>query len=186
MESLYLYQQQFYKLVYFCQKTGMRSLIMVCLISCLLMPSCGFQQKHDAQAFFNRLNGINDSLDRMVTQWHDSLDHAILRKSYTELAAVRTDIGVFISNSRLYVVNTVVTAENEQLKNLEDSLLVTQSEKVTNLYPVFEQFSSFTPKEILDKNKALLYDDLDAVKMQLKGIRKAESIFAAKYSLKNK
>jgi predicted PurR-regulated permease PerM len=163
-----------------------RSLLFFCLITSFLFSSCGFQEKHDAQQFYNRLNGINDSLDKMVTQWHDSLDQAMLRKNYSELATIRTGIGAFISSSRSYVANTGTTAGNDRLKTLEDSLLVTQSAKVTDIYPAFEQFSLFTPKEIIDKNKALLYDDLDGVKMQLVGIRKAQAAFAAKYTLKKK
>ena len=164
----------------------LRSLLFICLFSSLLMPSCGFQEKHDAQEFYSRLNSINDSLDKMVTQWHDSLDRAQLTKNYNELGAVRTRLGAFISESRLYVANTPGTSGNEKLKNLEDSLLATQSAKVSDIYPVFEQFSAFTPKDILDKNKALLYDDIDGVKMQLVGIRKAQVAFVKNYTLRNK
>jgi hypothetical protein len=161
-----------------------RSLLFICFIITVLLSSCGFQERHDSQEFYNRLNGINDSFEHMVTQWHDSLDQALFKKNYTELATVRTSLGVFISSSRLYVANIPNNPNNEKIKALEDSLFVTQAAKVTDIYPVFEQFSALTPSEVVAKNKALLYDDLDAVKAQLVGIRKAQAIFADKYSLK--
>ncbi len=164
----------------------LRGTIYICLIATLFISSCGFQEKHDTLEFNNRVNSINDSLNRMVTQWHDSLDQAMLKKTFIELQNVRISLGEFIANSRLYVANTPPTKSNEKLKNLEDSLLVTQSGKVADIYPAFEQFSALTPKESLDKTKALLFDDLDAMKAQLAAIRIEQTIIEGNVRKKKK
>lgn len=163
-----------------------RSLLFVCLVTSLLISSCGFQEKHDTLEFNTRVSTINDSLDKMVTQWHDSLDHALLKQTFIELQNVRIGLGEFIAGSRLFVANTPPTKSNERLKNLEDSLLLTQSGKVAEIYPTFEQFSALTPKETLDKTKALLFDDIESIKVQLIAIRKEQAVIAGKNPKKKK
>ena len=177
-----------YVKLYFCAQIicMLRILLCILLLAGLLSTSCNFEEKKGAQELFNRFNNINDSLEKMVVQWHDSLDQAVLKKDYSRLSAVRINMGLFLASSRSFVGNTPVTPNNEKLIYLEDSLLSGQQTKVSDVYPVFEQFSGLTPKELLDKNKALLYGDIDAVKTQITGIKKAESVFAAKYSLRKK
>ncbi len=163
-----------------------RGSIFICLIAIVFISSCGFQEKHDTLEFNTRVTTINDSLANMVTQWHDSLDHALLKQSYIELQNVRIGLGEFIAGSRLYVANTPPTKSNEKLKNLEDSLLVTQSAKVADIYPLFEQFSALTPKETMDKTKALLFDDLESIQAQMAAIRKEQAVIAGKNPKKKK
>ena len=147
--------------------------LVFCLFSVVLLSSCGFQEKHEALEFYTKLSVINDSLDRMTTEWHNVRDQASVNKNYTALNPLRISLGAFIARNRSIVVNMPVTHETEKIKNDEDALLTTQTNLVAEVYPNFEQFNEYTPKEVMDKNITMLGDDLVTMKTKIASIKKS-------------
>ena len=161
-----------------------RSFLLVFLFISLCISSCGFKDKHDAQDFYNSITGINDSLNRMTTEWNDMLDKAIVHKNYSSLTTCRTTLGAFISESRSTVANMETASYNEKIKNNMEALLSTQSAKVAEVYPAFELYSALTPKITLDNSITQLGDDLNSEKMASESIKKSLAALASKYGLK--
>ncbi|MBC7554411.1 MAG: hypothetical protein H7257_10575 [Taibaiella sp.] len=161
-----------------------RSLLLFTLFICLFVTSCGFKEKHNAQDFYNRAGGINDSLDEMTEHWHNMLNTAVVRKNFNDLSAYRITLGTFISNSRSTVANMEATSENEKVKTNLETVLANQSDKVANIYPRFELFSALTPKDTINNNLKLLGDDLNSEKASALNIRNLLKAYAAKYGLK--
>lgn len=159
------------------------SLLLLCIIS-LTAASCGFKQRLVSQEFYSKVVVINDSLDKLTTQWHSLRDQASISKNYSALAPARIELGSFISRARSTVANIVVTPEIEKMKNDEDMLLLNQSGMVTDVYPNFEQFNEYTPKEVMDKSIALITNDLIDERAKVAAIRKQLDAFAKKYDLK--
>ena len=158
--------------------------LVFCLFSVVLLSSCGFQEKHEALEFYTKLSVINDSLDRMTTEWHNVRDQASVNKNYTALNPLRISLGAFIARNRSIVVNMPVTHETEKIKNDEDALLTTQTNLVAEVYPNFEQFNEYTPKEVMDKNITMLGDDLVTMKTKIASIKKSLQVYADKHNLK--
>ena len=155
-----------------------------CLISIVLMSSCGFQEKHEALEFYNKLISINDSLDKMTTEWHAIRDQASVSKNYSALNPYRISLGSFIARNRSIVANIPATADMEKIKNDEDALLSTQSALVSDVYPNFEQFNEYTPQEVMAKNITLLGDDLLNVKSKVASLKKSLLVYSDKHKLK--
>ena len=159
-------------------------LLLLCLAATLLTASCGFQKKLQLQDTYTKITVVNDSLDKLTTQWHNLRDQASVSKNYSALAPARIALGSFISRGRASIANIVVTADNEAIMNEEDQLLLNQSALVAEVYPNFEQFNEYTPKETMDKNIALIVNDLMNVKTKVASIKKMLEKFAAKNNLK--
>ena len=160
------------------------SVLLLGFIFMLLMPSCGFKEKHEAVEFYNKITNINDTLFRMTTAWHDTLDRAVLKKNYSNLPAPRTDLGAFISRSRAMLGDMVPTPENEKLKDAEESLLEARAQRVADIYPVFEPLSELTPKETVAKNLALIRGDVDSEKAGIDTVKRFLKVYAEKYRMK--
>lgn len=163
-----------------------KSLLQLLVVLSFIMSSCGMAEKHEAQEFYAKMTGINDTLDMMTTEWHTMRDEAMVKKTYNSLTPVRIKLGAYISASRSYVANVLPTKNNERVKNTMDSLLTMQSAKVADVYPAFEQLTEFTPKESVDKSITALGDDLLVVKSMTATIKKQLQLFAVKYDIKKK
>ena len=150
----------------------------------LSLSSCVFQEKKEAQVFYDRIRGINDTFAQLTYQWHSLLDTALTRKNYTNLNANRIKLGAYISQARSDVANMKLTKSNELIKTEEENLLLTQSLKVAEVYPQFEQYSPYTPKDDLAGSLKQLGDDLDTVQTSLQKIDNLMELYVAKYSLK--
>ena len=161
-----------------------RAFVYIIVFSFLLV-SCGLN-RHTAQEFYNKISGINDTLDKLTTDWHDLLDKAEVTKNYSTLAPVRTNLGAFISRSRSTVASMQRIPETEALLAREDALLETQSGTVADVYPVFEQFTEFTPKRAIDSNMARLNTDLTTEKSGVADVKKLLQVIAQKNDLKKK
>ncbi len=161
-----------------------KSVLFFCLALTMLSASCSFQKKLQSQDFYSKLIVINDSLDKLTTEWHSLRDQASISKNYAALAPSRIALGAYISRSRSTVANIVTTPEIEQIKNEEDALLLNQSSMVAEVYPNFEQFNEYTPKDIMDKNIGLVSNDLMNEKSKVATIKKMLDVFAAKNKLK--
>ncbi|WP_133162639.1 hypothetical protein [Flavipsychrobacter stenotrophus] len=159
-------------------------LLLSCLAATLMTTSCGFQKKLQLQDTYSKITVVNDSLDKLTSQWHTLRDQASISKNYTALAPARIALGSFISRGRASVANIVVTPENEAVMNEEDQLLLNQSTLVAEVYPNFEQFNEYTPKETMDKNVSLITNDLMNVKEKVASIKKMLEKFAAKNNIK--
>ncbi len=159
-------------------------LLLSCLAATLMTTSCGFQKKLQLQDTYTKITVVNDSLDKLTSQWHTLRDQASISKNYTALAPARIALGSFISRGRASVANIVVTPENEAVMNEEDQLLLNQSTLVAEVYPNFEQFNEYTPKETMDKNVSLIANDLVNVKEKVASIKKMLEKFAAKNNIK--
>ncbi len=159
-------------------------LLLSCLAATLMTTSCGFQKKLQLQDTYTKITVVNDSLDKLTSQWHTLRDQASISKNYTALAPARIALGSFISRGRASVANIVVTPENEAVMNEEDQLLLNQSTLVAEVYPNFEQFNEYTPKETMDKNVSLITNDLVNVKEKVASIKKMLEKFAAKNNIK--
>lgn len=159
-------------------------LLLFTLASMLLTASCGFQKKLQLQDTYTKITVVNDSLDKLTSQWHSLRDQASISKNYSALAPARIALGSFISRGRASVANIVITPENEAIMNEEDQLLLNQSTLVSEVYPNFEQFNEYTPKETMDKNTSLIVNDLMNVKTKVAAIKKMLEKFAAKNDIK--
>jgi hypothetical protein len=143
-------------------------------------------EKHDAQDFYARMAGINDSLDMFTSQWHQLRDSAMVNKNFSALAPARIQLGSFIASSRAAVANILPNGKNEGIKKDLQTLLETQSGKVAEVYPAFEQLTEFTPKETVEKNLKALGDDLLSEKAASSAIRSKLELYSIKYELKKK
>lgn len=148
------------------------------------MSSCGVKEKLVVQEMYTKYTAVNDTLDKLTTQWHSLRDQASISKNYAPLAPARIALGSFISRARSWVANIPQTKENERLKSEEDALLLQQSNLVSEVYPTFEQFNEYTPKEVVDKNLSLLNDDLLNLKTKIAEVKKRTDAMAKKYDVK--
>ncbi len=162
----------------------LRIVCLLCFTSLILLSSCGFEEKHDAKQLYYRVAGINDTLDRMTSDWHQKLDQALVSKNFNELQPLRRELGTFISQSRLAISSVASTKGTDKVKADEDNLLATQSAMVAEVYPNFERFSALTPKEELDKALALLSNDLVAEKTAITLVKSDLDTMDAKYKIK--
>ena len=77
-----------------------------------------------------------------------------------------------------------VTPSTEKIKYQEDSLLTTQTTLVSDVYPKFEQFNEFTPKEEMDKAIMQMSDDVMNMRSKIASIQKLLQGYSDKYKLK--
>jgi len=160
-----------------------KSILLICILFTMLISSCGLNS-HTAKEFCDKVSGVNDTLDKMTTDWHDLLDKAEVTKNYPDLLPARIALGSYISRSRSMIANTPRTKETEKILTMEDALLETQSGMVAEVYPKFEQYSEFTPKEQIARSKALLGSDLMNEKEKVAEIKRALDIIATKNDVK--
>jgi len=151
-----------------------------------LLPSCNVVEQHNAQLFYTKVYLINDSLDNLTLQWHIKLQEGIANRNFTTLYNDRTNLSVFLVNSRSNIANMRNTDNNEPLKNAIDRLLANQIAIASDVYPQFEQFSAYTPQELIDKALDQLGDDLPNQQRTSMQIRKDLQLYMLKYGLKNK
>jgi hypothetical protein len=64
--------------------------------------------------------------------------------------------------------------------------LANQIATASDVYPQFEQFSAYTPQELIDKALSQLGDDLPNQQRTSMQIRKDLQLYMLKYGLKNK
>ncbi len=162
----------------------MRKSLLICVLATALLSSCGFKEKIVWQEFYTKTIAINDSLDKLTTQWHTLRDQASISKNYGNLAPARIELGSFIARARSTFANLPVTPQTEKIKNDEDALLLNQSNMVAEVYPAFEQFNEYTPKEVVDKSLGQITNDLVDEKSKVTAINKALEAFAKAHSLK--
>lgn len=163
----------------------MRNLLLL-FVAVLVMgiSSCGVKEKLVVQEMYSKYSAINDTLDKMTTQWHNLRDQASISKNYAPLAPARIALGSFIARARSSVANIPQTAENEKLKSEEDALLLQQSTMAAEVYPSFEQFNEYTPKEVVDKSISQITDDLLNMKAKTAKVKSMMDVFVKKYDLK--
>lgn len=150
----------------------------------IMSSSCGFKQKLVIQDFYTKVSVVNDSLDKLTTQWHTLRDQASISKNYAALSPARIELGAFISRARSAVANIPVVPELEKVKNEEDALLQNQSTMVAEVYPAFEQFNEYTPKDVVDKSVSQITNDLLDEKAKTASIKKMLADLAKKNDLK--
>lgn len=160
-----------------------KSVLLICILVTTLISSCGLN-RHTAQEFCNKISGVNDTLDKLTTDWHNLLEKAEVTKNYPELRQTRIALGSFISVSRSMIASTPRTKETEKILAMEDALLETQSNMVSEVYPAFELYSEFTPKEQIAKSLALLGSDLMNEKEKVAEIKRELDVIAIKNDVK--
>ncbi len=164
----------------------MRNTILYSLIAVFLLSSCGFEEKRGAKEFYGNVLLLNDSLNRLTNDWHTELNRANQNKSYENLINFRLRLGQFLGRNRNYIANIPINERNERLLNAEIALLENQSNLVADVYPIFEQFSSLTPKPQLDSAISKLGYDLSNQRLGIDSIKKQLDDYAKKYSFKKK
>ena len=162
----------------------MRKSLLLCVLASAVLSSCGFKEKIVWQDFYSKTIAINDSLDKLTTQWHTLRDQASISKNYSSLAPARIELGSFIARARSTFANLPSTPQTEKMKNDEDMLLLNQSNMVAEVYPTFEQFNEYTPKEVVDKSLGQITNDLIDEKAKVSAINRALEGFAKIHDLK--
>jgi hypothetical protein len=168
------------------KKLAMRSRLFLIMVVSALLASCGFREKQEAQIFYDQLNGINDTVQILTWRWYEFLDTARESQDYTVLYHKRLQLGSYLSEVRSKVANMRPTKNNEKIKNLEELFLAEQAIKVSEVYPLFEQYSGFTPNEVLNGSLKQLGNDRQHMRITINGIKKRLAEYAKLYGLKVK
>ncbi|NCX95393.1 MAG: hypothetical protein EBX41_03090 [Chitinophagia bacterium] len=152
-----------------------------CIIS---LNACNIADQHEAQLFYKSTSAITDSLHIVTLNWHNKLRQAIQTNNYSDLNAERVKMGKYIAASRNTVANIKLNKDNEKITTTLAALLNKQSQKVSEVYPLFELMGSYTPQPVLDKAIATLSTDLYDETQAHKALRKSLDAYKKKYGIK--
>ena len=151
----------------------------------IIFSSCGLQEKKDAQVFYNRISGINDTVGNMTAKWHHMLDTGLAHKNFTGLLPVRMQLGSYLSQVRQEIGNIRTTPKNAIIKREEDLMLQRQGAMVAEIYPQFELYSEFTPREQINISLKLLGNDNVNLRTTLNQINQLLAAYQRDYLLRN-
>lgn len=167
------------------QNPAMRSsVVYISLLLYSLLSSCAFKEKQEAQAFYDRVHGMNDTFTSLTNDWYALLDTAKRTNDYAILNPKRIQLGIYIADTRSAIANFRVTRHNEKIKVAEEAFLSGQSAKVAEIYPLFERYSGFTPREVIKISLKQLGDDRQHAKRGIDSINMELDKYAKYYTLK--
>jgi hypothetical protein len=152
----------------------------------VFLSSCDLYTTNDKLMAYNRISGINDTLDKMTNEWHRLLDNAVSGKNYSALRPYRMSIGLFLNNSRATVSGLKINPVSENLIDSEEVFLATQDSIVSELYPNFDAFTDLTPDETIQAQLKLIVGDQANEAAGSAAIRRSLTAFALKNNLNKK
>ena len=162
--------------------------VLFCLLFMVVifLSSCEFYTTKEKLATYNRISGINDSLDKMTKEWHRLLDNAVSGKNYTALRPYRLGIAGFLDRDREVVANLKMNTYSENLIDSEEVFLNNQASVVSDLYANFEIFTEMTPDETIQGQLKQVVGEQDSEMAGSRAIRRSLQAFVKNNNLKLK
>jgi len=152
----------------------------------IFLSSCEFYTTKEKLTTYNRISGINDSLDNMTKEWHLLLDKAVSGKNYSALRPYRLGIGDFLNRDREVVAYLKTNTNSQNLIDSEEVFLDNQASVVSDLYSNFEIYNDMTPDETIQGQLKLVVGDLATEAAGSAAIKRSLHAFAVRNNLLKK